>query len=65
MSRWLTAADFGVSVCAEFRDADEALAGLEVASADFRRHGRAPRGIAGDYFEASVVLTRPLTDIGG
>jgi len=44
------------------RDEDEALAAVEAINADYRRHARAARAIAEEYFEARAVAGRLLEE---
>jgi hypothetical protein len=47
-----------------FRTVDEALAGAESIVLDYRKHCRAARRIAEEYFDSGKVLRRLTTDIG-
>jgi hypothetical protein len=46
-----------------FTTADEAVAALESIESDYRRHSRAARAIAEEYFRAETVLERLLDDL--
>ena len=43
---------------------DEALAAIDAIEADYTRHSRAAREIAGDCFAASRVLSNLTAEIG-
>ena len=47
-----------------FNTVDDVLAAFEAVNSDYRRHSRAARSIAGDYFRAETVLARLLDDLG-
>ena len=47
-----------------FSTIDEILAAVEAVNSDYERHSRAAVEIAREYFDAEVVLTRLLSDIG-
>jgi hypothetical protein len=47
-----------------FRTAAEALDAFDRINSDYRRHSRAARSIAADYFRAETVLSRLLDDLG-
>jgi hypothetical protein len=47
-----------------FTTMDEALYAIDAINGDYRRHCEAARAIAEEYFEASSVAVRLLTDIG-
>ena len=46
-----------------FRTIDEALAAIDQINGDYRRHCLAARAIAEEYFEASEVAARFLSDL--
>jgi hypothetical protein len=50
-----------------FRTIEEAVAAIEAVGADYRRHARAARQLAREYFDSSVVLPRLLhrSDVAG
>jgi hypothetical protein len=48
-----------------FETADDVLAALEALRSDYRRHARAARAIAEEYFESGRVLSRLLEKVGG
>jgi hypothetical protein len=47
-----------------FHTADEAVDGLRAVAGDYRRHSRAARELAHEYFRAETVLGRLLADAG-
>jgi hypothetical protein len=47
-----------------FSTTDEAVAAIEAVNADYRRHSRAARAIAEEYFRAERVLGKLLQDLG-
>jgi hypothetical protein len=47
-----------------FEDVEDVLAALEELNRDYRRHSRAARAVAEDYFDSDRVLTRLLQRIG-
>jgi hypothetical protein len=47
-----------------FQSTDEARAGIDAVAGDYRRHSRAARAIAEEYFDASVVLPQLLERVG-
>ncbi len=47
-----------------FRTADEAVAAIETINADYRRHAKAARAIAEEFFEAAAVARRLLEMVG-
>jgi hypothetical protein len=47
-----------------FETADQALAAIEALRHDYRRHARAARAIAEEYFDSGRVLSRLLSRIG-
>jgi hypothetical protein len=48
-----------------FATIDDVLAALESLNSDYRRHARAARAIAEDYFDSDRVLSRLLEMVGG
>jgi hypothetical protein len=47
-----------------FSDADQALTAIETINADYRRHAKAARAIAEEYFDATAVARRLLKTVG-
>jgi hypothetical protein len=47
-----------------FNSMDEALASIDAINGDYRRHCRAARAIAEEYFDARSVAARLLADVG-
>lgn len=47
-----------------FTTMDDVLAALDEINSDYDRHSRAARDIAREYFDAPVVLTKLLADLG-
>jgi hypothetical protein len=43
---------------------DEILAAFETINSDYRRHSRAARTIAKEYFRAETVLKKVIDDLG-
>jgi hypothetical protein len=59
-SRWLPT---GEGVFA-FRTEEEALRAIEELNRDYRRHARAARALAEEYFDSDKVLSRLLEQVG-
>jgi hypothetical protein len=43
---------------------DEILAAFDAINTDYKRHRRAARAIAEEYFRAETILTKMLQDVG-
>jgi len=48
----------------EFGTIDEALTGIDAINADYRRHTRAARAIAAEYFDSDKVLSHLIAAVG-
>jgi hypothetical protein len=48
-----------------FENSGQVLAAVEELRRDYRRHARAARAVAEDYFDSDKVLTRLLERVGG
>ena len=48
----------------EFADADEAAAAVDAVNADYRRHSRAARMLAAEYFGSDAVISALLAESG-
>jgi hypothetical protein len=48
----------------EFSDLDEALAALDAINADYRRHSRAARMLAAEYFGSDLVISGMMAEAG-
>jgi hypothetical protein len=48
-----------------FTTVEEAVAAIQDVEADYARHAKAARAIAETYFDASLVLTRLVTEALG
>ena len=48
----------------EFSDAEEAVAAIEAVNADYRRHSRAARMIAAEYFGSDPVISALMAEVG-
>lgn len=47
-----------------FKNADDALTGIEAVNADYSAHSRAARALAEEFFDSNKVLTRLLREVG-
>jgi hypothetical protein len=48
----------------EFSEIDEALAAVDAINADYRRHSRAARMIAAEYFGSDIVISGLMAEAG-
>jgi hypothetical protein len=48
----------------EYSDMDEALAAIDAINADYRRHSRAARMIAAEYFNGDAVIYGLMAEAG-